>query len=46
MEKEVTRRMIELIGWPAGEGDAIFTPGKKLILKISIKKKIFGHSYI
>lgn len=28
MEKEVTRRMIELIGWPAGEGDAIFTPGK------------------
>lgn len=28
MEKEVTRRMIELIGWPESQGDAIFTPGK------------------
>lgn len=28
MEKEVTRKMIDLIGWPADQGDAIFTPGK------------------
>jgi len=27
MEKEVTQKMIELIGWGADEGDAIFTPG-------------------
>ncbi|KAK0418211.1 hypothetical protein QR680_013435 [Steinernema hermaphroditum] len=27
MEKEVTRKMIELIGWGEGEGDAIFAPG-------------------
>lgn len=27
MEKEVIRRMIQLIGWPDGEGDAIFSPG-------------------
>lgn len=27
MEKEVIRKMIELIGWPEGEGDAIFSPG-------------------
>ncbi|KAI1729293.1 pyridoxal-dependent decarboxylase conserved domain-containing protein [Ditylenchus destructor] len=27
MEKEIIQRMIELIGWPAGEGDAIFSPG-------------------
>ncbi|KAI1695530.1 pyridoxal-dependent decarboxylase conserved domain-containing protein [Ditylenchus destructor] len=30
MEKEVIRRMIELIGWPEGEGDAIFSPGGAL----------------
>ncbi|KAH7731509.1 glutamate decarboxylase 1-like protein [Aphelenchoides avenae] len=27
MEKEVMRKMCELIGWPADEGDGIFTPG-------------------
>jgi len=27
MEKEIMKRMIELIGWSAGEGDGIFTPG-------------------
>uniref|UniRef100_A0A1I7ZXJ5 Glutamate decarboxylase 1 n=1 Tax=Steinernema glaseri TaxID=37863 RepID=A0A1I7ZXJ5_9BILA len=27
MEKEVTRKMIELIGWGEGQGDAIFAPG-------------------
>jgi hypothetical protein len=25
MEKEVTKKMVELIGWP--DGDAIFSPG-------------------
>lgn len=27
MEKEVTRKMIDLLGWKADEGDSIFTPG-------------------
>uniref|UniRef100_A0A915EBV0 Uncharacterized protein n=1 Tax=Ditylenchus dipsaci TaxID=166011 RepID=A0A915EBV0_9BILA len=30
MEKEIIRRMIQLIGWPTGEGDAIFSPGGAL----------------
>lgn len=27
MEKEVIRKMMDLIGWGQDEGDAIFTPG-------------------
>lgn len=27
MEKEVMRKMMDLIGWSAEEGDGIFTPG-------------------
>lgn len=37
MEKEITRKMIELIGWP--NGDAIFSPGK-LFLQRNFSSKL------
>jgi hypothetical protein len=44
MEKEIMRRMIELIGWSAGEGDGIFTPGTQRRW-IFMERIIFGRRF-
>lgn len=38
MEKEVLGKMIKLIGWPEGEGDGIFAPGKSNCAQVRNRK--------